>query len=133
MGDERIAPAAFRAAPHGASATAATSRYGANVTYTLNMAATVRFTVVEVSPGRSGSSGQCVRPTQANQRTHACTLQVPLPGSFTRAGHAGTNHFRFTGRLDGNKLATGAYRLIATPMTGGQTGLTASTAFRIIG
>jgi len=55
-----------------------------------------------------------------------------LPGSFTRAGNAGSDHFRFTGRLDGNKLAAGAYRLIATPTTGRQTGLTASAAFRII-
>jgi len=57
---------------------------------------------------------------------------VTLPGSFTRTGNAGTNRFRFTGRLDGDKLAVGDYRLIATPTTGGKTGLTASTAFRII-
>jgi FG-GAP repeat len=133
LGGERIAPAAFRAAPHGASVIAATSRYGADVTYTLNMATTVRFTVVKVETGRAASSsGRCVRPTQANRGAHACTRLVPLPGSFTRAGNAGSDHFRFTGRLDGNKLAAGAYRLIATPTTGGQAGLTASTAFRII-
>jgi FG-GAP repeat len=133
LGGERSAPAAFRAAPHGASVIAATSRYGANVTYTLSMATTVRFTVVKIETGRATSSaGRCVRPTQANRSAHACTRLVPLPGSFTRAGNAGSDHFRFTGRLDGNKLAAGAYRLIATPTTGGQTGLTVSTAFRII-
>jgi hypothetical protein len=132
LGGERIAPAVFPAAPHGASAIAATSRYGANVTYTLNVAGTVRFTIAKVEPGRSSSSGRCVRPTQANQTAHACTRLVPLPGSFTRTGNPGSDHFRFTGRLDGNKLAAGTYRLIATPTTGGQTGLTASAAFRII-
>jgi phage gpG-like protein len=129
LDSETIAPAAFRAAPHGASVAAATSRYGANVTYTLNMATTVRFTIVKVESGRGSSSGRCVRPTQANRGTHACTRLVPLPGSFTRAGNAGTDHFRFTGRLDGDKLAVGDYRLIATPTTGGEG---ASTAFRII-
>ena len=133
LGGERIAPAAFRAAPHGASVIAVTSRYGANVTYRLNMATTVRFTVVKVETGRAtSSSGRCVRPTQANRGAHPCTRLVSLPGSFTREGNAGSDRFRFTGRLDGYKLAAGAYRLIATPTTGGQTGLTASAAFRII-
>jgi hypothetical protein len=132
LGSETIAPVAFRTAPHGASVAAATSRYGANVTYTLNVAATVRFTVAKVESGRSNSSGRCVRPAQANRSAHACTRLVPLPGSFTRTGNAGTDHFRFTGRLDGARLAVGDYRLIATPTTGGQTSLTASAAFRIV-
>jgi FG-GAP repeat len=129
---ETIAPAAFRAASHGASVIAATSRYGANVTYTLNVAGTVRFTVVKVEPGRDSSSGRCVRPTEANRSAHTCTLLVTLPGSFTSAGNAGTDHVRFTGRLAGDKLAVGGYRLIATPTIDGKTGLTASAAFRII-
>jgi hypothetical protein len=132
LGSETIAPTAFRAASHGASVIAATSRYGANVTYTLNVAGTVRFTVVKVEPGRDSSSGRCVRPMQANRSAHACTLLVTLSGSFTRAGNAGTDHFHFTGRLNGNRLAVGDYRLIATPATGGKTGVTASAAFRII-
>jgi hypothetical protein len=132
LSDETIAPAAFRAAPHGASVIAATSRYGTTVTYTLNAAATVRFTVVKVESGRDSSSRRCMRPTQANFSAHTCTLFVTLPGSFTSAGNAGTDHFGFTGRLDGDKLAAGDYRFMATPMTGGKTGLTTSTAFRII-
>jgi hypothetical protein len=79
-------------------------------------------------PGRDSSSGRCVRPTEANRSAHTCTLLVTLPGSFTSAGNAGTDHFRFTGRLDGDKLAVGHYRLIATPTTDGKTGLTASVA-----
>jgi hypothetical protein len=87
---------------------------------------------VKVEPGRATSSGRCVRPTQANRSARTCTRLVTLPGSFTRAGNVGTDHFHFTGRLDGAKLAVGDYRLIATPTTGGKAGLTASAAFSII-
>jgi hypothetical protein len=132
LSDETIAPTAFRAAPHGASVIATTIRYGANVTYMLNVAGTVRFTIVKVESGRSSSSGRCVRPIKANRSARTCTLLVTLPGSFTRAGNAGMDHFRFTGRLDGDRLAVGDYRLIATPTAGGKTGLAASAAFRIV-
>jgi len=133
LGGERIAPAAFRAAPHGASVIVATSRYGANVTYTLNMATTVRFTVVKVETGRAtSSSGRCVRPTQANRSAHACTRLVPLPGSFTRAGNAGADRFHFTGRLAGNKLKVGRYQLLATPISDEKTGRAATVSFRIV-
>lgn len=111
---------------------AARSRYGATVTFTLKAGGTVRFSVVRIEPGRDSSSGRCVRPTQANRGARRCTLPLTLPGGFTITGKAGSDHFRFAGRLDGDKLAVGNYRLIATPTTGGKTGLTTSTPFRIM-
>jgi hypothetical protein len=55
---------------------------------------------------------------------------VALPGSFRRAGSAGANSFRFTGRLAGHK--PGAYQLVATPKAGATTGRAARAPFRII-
>jgi hypothetical protein len=57
---------------------------------------------------------------------------VALSGSFTRAGQAGANSFRFTGRLAGHKLKPRSYQLIATPSAAGKAGQSATAAFRII-
>jgi hypothetical protein len=57
---------------------------------------------------------------------------VTLPGSFTLPGEAGTNSFRFTGRLGTHELPPGGYTLVATPVVGGQSGGDASAGFRIL-
>jgi hypothetical protein len=132
VGRETISPTAFLAAPGGPSALASRVRYGAKVTFTLNQAATVRFTVVQPRPGRRGRGGRCVAPTRANRTARRCTRLVTLPGSFSRTGHAGANSFRFTGRLAGRTLAPGSYRLIATPRLNGRAGLSKSASFRIL-
>jgi hypothetical protein len=92
----------------------------------------VRFTVVQPQPGRKALGGRCVKPTTANHRARKCVRLVAIPGSFTRAGKAGANSFRFTGRLAGRKLTPGMYQLIATPSAGGKTGRETSASFRII-
>ena len=120
VGSETLAPSKFPAAPTGPSALAAKRSFGTRVTYTLNEAATVRFTVLRAMLGRKGSGGRCVKPTQANRRAPACTRLSALPGSFTFAGNAGANHLRFTGRLAGVKLKVGKYSLVATPSTSGE-------------
>jgi hypothetical protein len=132
VGRETLFPVAFRAAPSGPSAIAARRRYGTTVTYALNELASVRFTVVQFQPGRKGRGGRCVKPTKGNRRARKCTRLVTLRGSFTRTGRAGTNRFRFTGRVAGRKLKPGRYWLIATPIVGGRIGRAASAAFRII-
>jgi hypothetical protein len=126
-----IAPTAFAAASSGPSAAARRST-GAKVTYTLNEAASVRFTVAAMRPGRRGSNGRCVKPTKKNRRARACTRLVTLRGSFTRSGQLGRNSFRFTGRLARRKLAPGRYKLIATPSAGGQAGNPTRASFRIV-
>jgi hypothetical protein len=130
---EKLSPSAFPTAPSGASAlVSARRRYGAKVTYTLNQAADVRFTVVQRQPGRKTKSGHCAKPMTANSSARRCKRRVTLPGSFTRAGSAGANSFRFTGRLKGRKLKPGMYQLVATPRTGAKTGRAVSASFRII-
>jgi hypothetical protein len=132
IGTETLFPTAFPAAPSGPSALTAKRRYGTKVSYTLNEAASVRFTVVQPQPGRKSKRGACVRPTTKNRRGHKCTRLVTMPGSFTRAGNAGTNSFRFTGRLAGRKLRSGNYQLVATPSAAGKPGRATSASFRIV-
>ena len=138
VGKETISPKAFRAKPSGPSVLAAKNSkhsYGAKVSYTLNGSASVRFTVQRPGNGRKVKHGKktaCRRPTKKNQRKKKCTRYVTLKGSFTRAGLAGTNTFRFTGRLKAKRLRPGKYRLVATPTVNGKTGRAASASFRIV-
>jgi hypothetical protein len=86
------------------------------VTFTLDQAASVRFTVQQPRR-RKGKHGKRF---------------VTLKGSFTIAGLAGTNKFHFTGRLNGKRLALGKYRLVATPKANGEIGKKATAGFTII-
>jgi uncharacterized repeat protein (TIGR01451 family) len=128
-----LSPAAFTAASSGPSAHA-TARHpaGATVTYTLNQAASVRFTVAHLVPGRTGTSGRCVNVTKRNRHAHPCKRVVTLSGGFTLAGLSGPNVFRFTGRLAGHGLPVGSYELIATPSIGGRAGSPVHASFRIL-
>lgn len=133
VGRVTVSPIAFAAAPSGPSAVAAARRrYGTTVTYTLNQPATVRFTVLQPQSGRRAKGGRCVKPTRANRRARRCVRMVTLAGSFTRTGRAGTNRFRFTGRLAGRKLKPGSYQLVATPSAAGKVGRASRAAFRVI-
>jgi hypothetical protein len=131
VGRLKLSPARFAAAPSGASALTA-KHFGADVNFTLNEAATVKFTVARPEPGRVGSGGRCVKPTRHNRDAKKCTRLVTVHGSFSRTGTTGTNRFRFTGRLRKRKLRPGRYRLVATPSAGGKIGKAASAAFRIV-
>jgi uncharacterized repeat protein (TIGR01451 family) len=129
----KISPSAFAAASTGPSAVAAAKpSTGARVTYTLNEAASVKFTVTQSRPGRRDERRRCTQPTKRNRHAHACVRYVTLPGSFTHAGHSGRNSFRFTGRLNGHKLPPGSYELIATTSAGGHHGRPVQTAFKIV-
>jgi hypothetical protein len=108
---------------------------GTKVSFRLNEAAKVRFTVTQRVKGRKVKRGKktvCVKPTHKNRKRKRCTRVVTLKGSFTRIGAAGKNSFHFTGRLNGRKLKPGRYRLVATPTVGGTKGKPTSSAFRIV-
>lgn len=129
----RVSPHAFRASSAGPSALSAARhlRFGTTVSYTLNKPASVRFVVTRVLTGRRGGGG-CVAPSPSNRRARQCTRLVMVHGAFTQAGQLGANSFRFTGRIGGHRLLSGAYRLLAIPGTGATRGLTATAGFRII-
>jgi hypothetical protein len=132
---ESISPSSFAAAPSGPSAASARRRkYGAKVTYTLNVATEVRFTVQQRQPGRytgKGRKRRCVAQTRKNAKAKKCTRLVTLRGSFVRSGLAGANSFRFTGRLGSKTLKPGTYALVATPIANGKAGHAATATFHI--
>jgi hypothetical protein len=127
----RVAPAAFRAARSGPSASAAAVRTGTRVSYTLNIAAKARFTVQHAISGRT-VSGRCLKPTKSNGTRKRCIRFVAVGGSFTRTRAAGADRFTFTGRLTGHALKPGRYRLVATPTANRHTGKPARAGFRIL-
>jgi hypothetical protein len=132
IGSLAISPAAFAAAPSGPSALAVRPhRYGAKVSYRLNEAAAVRFTVKQSQPGRKTNLGRCVKPATHNTKAPRCSRLILLRGSFTLTGRLGTNTFLLTGRLAAKTLNTGRYQLVATPNANGHTGRTALANFRI--
>jgi len=126
-----FSPSRFRAAPSGASI-AARRRYGTRVSFALNVAAAVTFTVDAVLPGRKDAHGHCNKPGRANRRARACQRLVPVRGSFSVAGATGTNTLHFTGRLGGRRLAPGGYVFLATPLAGARRGLSARGSFSIL-
>ena len=130
----RINPRTFLAASSGPSALSSKrkrKKAGARVSFVLDSTATVRFKVKQRLPGRKGKRGRCVRRTKSNRNKRKCTRTVTLRGGFKRAGIAGKNSFRFTGRLNRRKLKPGRYLLVATPSAGGRSGLPRNTRFRI--
>ena len=93
-----ITPNGFTAAAGGpAVVVTPSSRVGANVRYRLTAPASVRFVVSHAAAGG----------------------KVVTVGSFTLAGAAGANSFRFSGRINDARLpAGGGYALTATPAAG---------------
>lgn len=105
----RLLPPSFRAARSGSSVV---TRRGSRVSFRLSEDATVRFTVERAVSGRR-VGGRCVTSTPARRHAKRCTRYIVVRGSFGRAGHAGSNAFRFSGRIGGRTLRAGHYRLRA--------------------
>jgi uncharacterized cupredoxin-like copper-binding protein len=100
LGRLKVSPSKFRAGR------------GTRITFKLNEAAKVRFTVKQ-------------------RRAHSKKLKT-LRGSFTVRGKSGSNRFHFSGRLRHKKLRPGAYVLVATPGTGAFKGKAVSVHFRVV-
>jgi uncharacterized repeat protein (TIGR01451 family) len=114
----KLKPKSFKAATKGGSVAAAATT-GTVVSYSLNTAATTKLSVLKPTPGiKSGK--QCVkRPKHPPKGAKTCTRYVSI-GSFKHGDLAGSNRFRFTGRLKGKTLKGGSYRLqaVATNVSG---------------
>ncbi len=125
-----LSSSAFKAARSGPAFTAAS--VGTTVRYTLSEAGKVRYTVQRKTRGRR-LGGRCVKRTRANRNRPRCTRWVNVSGSFTVTGKAGTNRFRFRGRIGGKRLKLGSYRLNAraTDSDGNKSALRRK-AFRIV-
>ena len=68
-----------------------------------------------------------MKQTAANKAHKKCSLFKPLKGSFSVAGAAGPNSFKFSGKLGGKALKPGSYRL-----TGSAGGAAKKAAFKIV-
>jgi DNA-binding beta-propeller fold protein YncE len=117
-----IKPGAFRAGAGGPTVVVKPgARVGAVVSYQLSAAASVTFAVTHAVPGRRqrvNGKIRCVAPTHRTAHAQVC-VRVLTVGSFTQAGKAGANSFRFSGRINAARLPVGTgYALIATPAAG---------------
>lgn len=126
-----VSPRRFRAARRGSSVTRS-SRLSTRVDYSLNIIASVRFTLHRVIHGRQVGR-RCHAPARSNRNARRCTQYVAVPGRLTLTGHAGNNTLRFSGRLSGHTLSPGDYQLIATPTANGYAGASRRTTFTIRG
>jgi len=85
---------------------------GTSISFRLSEAATVSFTVERRAPGRK-SGRHCVAPRPSNRGGRGCVRWLKVRGEIERTGVAGSNSFRFAGRLAGRKLAPGSYRAVS--------------------
>ncbi len=102
------------------------------VTYSLSAAVTVIVTLQRQALGRK-QGRRCVKQTKKNHKHARCTRLVALPGRIMLTGTKGTNAFAFTGRIGGDELGPGSYRLTAAPIANGRTGTPRRVAFTVVG
>jgi hypothetical protein len=88
-------------------------RVGTTFRFTLNSAATVRFSFAQLLPGRR-VNGKCLAQTVRNRRNKACPRSVPS-GALSFSSGAGLHRLFFQGRLTRTrKLRPGTYALTIT-------------------
>jgi hypothetical protein len=119
-------PKAFRpAAPRSNSG-------GTKIYFRLSEPATVRLTFERRTQGRK-SGRKCIAPRPTNRTARPCVRWLKVRGQIDRAGVAGSNSFRFTGRLAGRKLPPGSYRAVsvATDAAGNRSPI-ARRAFNVL-
>ena len=129
----KIKPKEFSAASSGLSIDRSHPQkkrtHGALVTYAGTEPSATFFSVLRPRPGRL-EHGQCKPPSSANAGHKRCTRYSQV-GVFQFKDGAGKNQFRFTGRVNGHKLAPGKYSLRASPHNSGGIGVSAFAAFRV--
>lgn len=119
-------PKAFKVAAPGAKSG------GTKISFRLSEAATVRITVERRAPGRKAGR-KCVAPRPSNRGARNCVRWLKVRGQIERTGVAGSNSFRFTGRLAGRKLAPDSYRAVSVATdTAGNPSAMARRAFRTL-
>ena len=128
----KIDPKSFQAQKKGPTTSAKHKKpRGTTVSYSDSRAALTTFTVTRVLPGvRKG--GLCVKPPKKRKKHQKRCTRLVRVGSFLHQDVAGPNHFHFSGRLGGHKLAPGSYLLSASPSRWGVTGTTQTKGFKIL-
>jgi hypothetical protein len=97
---------------------------------TLAVASTRRGRVFSVGLGRKAKVRLAfLRTVPCRVKRVGCTRKRQV-GSVTFNGHKGTNRFRFTGLIGGQKLGRGTYTVTATAISGRKSGLPVSVTVR---
>jgi hypothetical protein len=112
-----LRPDAFRAASRGRALTtgaAAATGPGANLRFRLSERATVAYSVQVATVGQR-TGGVCRPAKRAPKAPRRCRVWVTLPRSATTRLRGGHNRLRFSGRIGGQRLSPGRYRLVARP------------------
>jgi hypothetical protein len=89
---------------------------GSKLSFTLSEAARVTVAVERKADGRRvkvRGKRRCVKPTNANAAKPGCT-RYAAAGKLRKAGKAGVNTLKLTGKVGGKTLKPGRYRLTLT-------------------
>ena len=101
-----------------------------NISYKLNVAASVEIAIEHVLAGRL-VGGRCVAITNANRDRHSCTRSAQAARTLTQTGSAGDDNLLFSGQIGGRQLSPGSYQLTATPIASGSTGAPQTATFSL--
>jgi hypothetical protein len=127
-----LRPSTFAAAPSGPSTVRSVSerKFGTVLSYRDSQSGITSIRVLKSVLGhRQGKS--CVRGGSSKHHGRRCFVLVAI-GYFTHQDVAGSNRFRFTGRIRGHGLSTGDYVLEAVPHDAAGTGTMRSKSFRVV-
>jgi hypothetical protein len=115
-----ISPRNFRAATRG-KATIHNSHAGSLISYRDDQPALASVRVYRYQGTRRCSA-----------HSHKRCPKLVLAGKFTHADRAGTNAFRFSGRLNGRALPPSNYQLVITAQRAGRSSRAITARFRIL-
>ena len=134
----RVGPGATPRTTGGASARASAVPRGTRISYRLSLAATVKLAIQRRVNGvrvRRRGRTRCVAASPLRFRRAPRRLRCTLyrtRGRLTRAGVAGPNRVRFTGRIGRRALPAGRYRVVAFAENGAGRSASRRKAFRIV-
>jgi hypothetical protein len=100
-----VKPSSFRTVRRGSR------RPGATVRWSTSERGSARFRFQRAVQGRR-VGGRCVATTRRNRSRRSCTRWITVRGSVSRSVADGQGHARFSGKLRGRRLASGAYRVV---------------------
>jgi hypothetical protein len=125
-----VTPRTFAAAGKTRAAATRVPR-GTTFRFTLSEAARVRVVVARKTAGRR-VGGRCLAATPARRKRAKCTRYVTV-GSISVSAVAGRNSVKFSGRLKGRALASGAYRASFTATdAAAQRSAVRTVSFRVV-
>lgn len=103
---------------------------GTTFSFNLDRPAQVRLAFHRIATGRQ-EGGRCVRATRANRDEPRCR-RSQARGALEIEGQAATNSYRFRGKVGGQTLTPGRYRLLVTALADGKTSAAGATEFTIV-